>query len=225
MRTVVYLFVFISILTSCGEEVTTKKSIPKQESNETIAEDPIVVEEEQLDLDSLIGFNDLFEMLPALGPVAISNGVQLSSRQVLGLPVELRSYGDNVVATCEALSRYSNEGDRAFVLHVHTYDSTEIEVFQEDDSYYLVLIDGLGYVGDVEQVHEKTTLVNGNILSSGWYEMEYINISWKKLNLYKTSITILEEDSKTFQSEELGYNEAQTFQDKLHDDLFVSSEE
>lgn len=208
----------ISILiASCGNDVRDD-SIGTDDNNIHHDIDEIEDEvDEVLDLGPINEDNKaLYDALIPLNDQSLPKEMKLSDDGFKLLPLSFIGQDSGVEYTLFAEYRFKSKMDHAIIVRVESYASEEIEVFQNDTQYYIVALDEQWNVSDRKKIHAKNSAVAGKIVSSGWYEMENINVAWMKILLEEGKIVVVDEDTNSFDGSDEGSSEANQFRDGIH---------
>ena len=202
---------------SCGDSVRDD-SLGTEDNNIHHDTAEIKLEEKEKIDPGLINEENkaLFDALIPLNDNSLPKEMKLSEDGFKLLPLSYIGEEIGVEYTLYAEYRYQRNDDRALIVRIEAHNSSEIEVFENETHYFLIVLDEAWNVSDRKKIYTKNSSVAGKIVSSDWYEKENINIAWMKILLEEGKIVVVDEDENSFESSDEGSSEANQFIDGIH---------
>jgi hypothetical protein len=202
---------------SCGGSVRDD-SLGTEDNNIHHATEEILVEkEEEINLGNINEENKaLFDALIPLNDNSLPKAMKLSEDGLKLLPLSYLGKEVGLECTIYAEYSYQSNDDHALILRIEAYTSSEIELFQHETHYFLIVLDEVWDVSDRKKIHPKNSSVAGKLVSSSWHEMENISVGWMKILLERGKVVVVDQDDTIFEGSEEAAIEAKQFQDEIH---------
>lgn len=208
------LFILISSCASDTEETDKETSIDISTDQEEQLGD--VVEEPEVNQAINEENKILYDALVPLGSGIRPKEMNLAEEGYRILPKGFIGVRSGVDYTLYADYSIDQSGNHAVIIRVKSFHPDEIEVFQSDVQYFLVAFDKSWNITDRKKIHAENSSDAESINSSGWCEMDSINIAWLKLTMVEGKIMTSDEETATFEGSEEGILEAKQFVTSLH---------
>lgn len=209
-----FLLLIVAFLPSCFTDKSTTP-VPREAGEEISTSDTDNNQDKGAKTKKTETFKLFIEDVPTMQPDLGEKGIPLTDDLIATLPKDLLSFEPHVDVSYSALMRCSLNNQSALVLRLTIFDSKEIEAYQDEEKYYLVLLDKDYSPIAAEQVQSENKTTEDYLISVGSHEMEEISISWKKLNFQDGKINVLESDSKYFDGSQDSFEQAIEFKDEL----------